>query len=273
MATAAQIAANRENAKSSTGPRTTEGKQNSSANATKFGLFSASNCVHAGDQDEYDQVAAGLWDNLRPATVIEEMLATEVIRCAWRLRRCATAERNLSRWVTLKQRKELVDSGAADPDRKPADPVLFEYAAPVQSAIDRARGQAQSGLRRAMNELGKHQTERLLRARILPADVDPATLGLASAKILLAADKSESSRQKEQVRAASDEFASQLIRQFQAEDLQLAATLRQFHQNEPKSAVAETLGQPRNALCACGSGVKHKRCCGLNAPPVLHAAA
>ena len=29
---------------------------------------------------------------------------------------------------------------------------------------------------------------------------------------------------------------------------------------------------PRSAPCPCGSGQKYKRCCGVNAPPVLHAA-
>jgi uncharacterized protein YecA (UPF0149 family) len=29
---------------------------------------------------------------------------------------------------------------------------------------------------------------------------------------------------------------------------------------------------PRNAECPCGSGAKYKRCCGKNAPAVLHAA-
>ncbi len=40
MATAAQIAANQQNAKKSTGPRTVEGKRRSSLNALTFGLFS-----------------------------------------------------------------------------------------------------------------------------------------------------------------------------------------------------------------------------------------
>ena len=30
---------------------------------------------------------------------------------------------------------------------------------------------------------------------------------------------------------------------------------------------------PRNAQCPCGSGTKYKRCCGVNAPPVLNRAA
>ncbi|MGO9242120.1 MAG: SEC-C metal-binding domain-containing protein [Bryobacteraceae bacterium] len=29
----------------------------------------------------------------------------------------------------------------------------------------------------------------------------------------------------------------------------------------------------RNAPCPCGSKLKFKRCCGINAPPVLHATA
>ncbi|MBL8291522.1 MAG: SEC-C domain-containing protein [Bryobacterales bacterium] len=28
----------------------------------------------------------------------------------------------------------------------------------------------------------------------------------------------------------------------------------------------------RNSPCPCGSGKRYKRCCGVNAPPILHAA-
>jgi hypothetical protein len=35
----------------------------------------------------------------------------------------------------------------------------------------------------------------------------------------------------------------------------------------PQSAAQST---PRNALCPCNSGQKYKRCCGINAPAVLH---
>ncbi len=40
----------------------------------------------------------------------------------------------------------------------------------------------------------------------------------------------------------------------------------------PDRQRAET-ATPRNAPCPCGSKLKFKRCCGMNAPPVLHAAA
>ena len=45
MATEAQIDANRENAKASTGPRTEEGKAKSARNNYRFGLFATNNCV------------------------------------------------------------------------------------------------------------------------------------------------------------------------------------------------------------------------------------
>jgi hypothetical protein len=35
---------------------------------------------------------------------------------------------------------------------------------------------------------------------------------------------------------------------------------------------SQPIGTPRNAPCPCGSGQKHKRCCGQNAPPIVNAA-
>jgi uncharacterized protein YecA (UPF0149 family) len=45
-------------------------------------------------------------------------------------------------------------------------------------------------------------------------------------------------------------------------------------QPDPTAEPAEAPGQtPRNAPCPCGSGTKFKRCCGKDAPAVLHEAA
>jgi len=41
-----------------------------------------------------------------------------------------------------------------------------------------------------------------------------------------------------------------------------------IHGEEPESTHSQQT--PRNAPCPCGSGQKFKRCCGRNAPPVLH---
>jgi hypothetical protein len=53
MATPAQIIANQANAQRSTGPRTVEGKQASSANATSHGLTSRSTVLPGEDPEEY----------------------------------------------------------------------------------------------------------------------------------------------------------------------------------------------------------------------------
>jgi len=41
---------------------------------------------------------------------------------------------------------------------------------------------------------------------------------------------------------------------------------------KPAAKPANPGATPRNSLCPCGSGQKYKRCCGRNAPPVLHQA-
>jgi len=42
---------------------------------------------------------------------------------------------------------------------------------------------------------------------------------------------------------------------------------------KPEATPVAKATVPRNASCPCGSKLKFKRCCGKNAPPVLHAAA
>jgi len=53
MATPAQILANQANAQRSTGPRTAQGKQASSANAKSHGLTSRSALIFGEDPQEY----------------------------------------------------------------------------------------------------------------------------------------------------------------------------------------------------------------------------
>jgi hypothetical protein len=294
MATAAQLAANRKNAKSSTGPRTETGKQTSSGNATKFGIFSNTNYVQPLEQDEYNQLTAGLWDELRPVGHIEGMLATEVVRCAWRLRRCAISEGYM---VGMTQQYQYRRHHLNEEKRvsQPADPVFHDYSAPAQAAIDRARSQAQSCQRRAMSDLAARQTERFLRAEMLPAGLpsgaDSATLGLTCVRQYLAAVATQSNRQRHaeaaESKAGADQAMNQLLRQFQADDAMIAASLHNFRQAEldpsphpktdPLSEESDFTKRtqsanpplPRNAPCACNSGMKFKRCCGRNAPAVL----
>jgi hypothetical protein len=183
MATEAQIAANRKNAQASTGPRTQEGKARSSQNAVSLGLFTKQNFIQPQEQEEYDNLYNALWQDLSPAGAMEEMFATEIIRGAWRLRRCATAERHLFQIMDIEARKahEFQESyREMQPYSGPCDPMLSGRHAQTQIAIDRARTQATGAVRRATADLRRLQTERLFRAATLPENADPSSFGLAS---------------------------------------------------------------------------------------------
>jgi hypothetical protein len=232
MATEAQIEANRNNATASTGPNTSEGKSKSSRNAVSQGLFSNRNTFNTSEADEYDELAAAMRKDLAPEGILEQTLANEITRAAWRLRRCARVEDNIF-----------------EPD---LDPMENLATLPIQLSVDRARLQTYRILQRSIAELRKLQNERRFRIEILDDDFDTASLGLASYKDLMpamAAEKRSHSHKRE------------------LDDANSPATKRS---QSPIEAPANT---PRNAPCPCGSGQKHKRCCGKNAPPILGLAA
>jgi hypothetical protein len=132
--TEAQIAANRINALSSTGPRTIEGKARTSQNALSSGLFSKRDFVRSEETPEYTEIRDTLWADLHPATLMEKIQTAEIVSATWRLRRCAALE-------------EALDS-AVDPEKE-------------QKSIDRARIQAHSLLLRATAELRRLRKDRL----------------------------------------------------------------------------------------------------------------
>jgi hypothetical protein len=95
MATEAQINGNRRNAKRSTGPRTPMGKERSSRNALRHGLLARESVLPDEDGEEFDALAPGIRQNLRPQGELEELLCQRVILTAWRLIRAARIEAGL----------------------------------------------------------------------------------------------------------------------------------------------------------------------------------
>jgi hypothetical protein len=168
MSSEARLAANRQNAQTSTGPRTEHGKARSSQNAASLGLFSARAFVRPEEIAEYDCLRAGLIAELAPASLMEQAHATEILNSMWRLRRCSLVEASL----------------AGGLDTTP-DPMNSPDTLPTQNAIDRARAHAGNTLRRSTAELRRLQTERQLLSGLGPTE------GLAShkeASTTLAAD-------------------------------------------------------------------------------------
>ena len=87
MATELQIKANRQNALKSTGPRTEQGKEIVSQNATKHGLCSCKNVIKSESLDEYKLFHDEMITDLSPAGAMEEMLAERIVSLSWRLKR------------------------------------------------------------------------------------------------------------------------------------------------------------------------------------------
>jgi hypothetical protein len=87
MASAAQIQANRLNARKSTGPRTPAGKERASRNAFKHGLLAREAVIRGEDPEEFERYREGMIEALAPAGPVEAMLAERVVGLSWRLRR------------------------------------------------------------------------------------------------------------------------------------------------------------------------------------------
>jgi hypothetical protein len=87
MATQSQINANRKNAQKSTGPRTEEGKEAVSQNATKHGLCSCKNVIRCESQDEYNLFHDEMIADLSPVGAMEFMFAERIVNLSWRLKR------------------------------------------------------------------------------------------------------------------------------------------------------------------------------------------
>lgn len=152
MTTEAQIAANRANAKLSTGPRTPEGKAIVALNAFKHGLTASTDTLLPNESPEdFQALADGLFQSLKPRDSFELLLVQRIIQSAWRLARAEKFENHiLARFCAsqkLDKDPELFYYGLRDLMDWGYDQKLHRR----QSAIERSLYQAQ----RALNKYRK----------------------------------------------------------------------------------------------------------------------
>jgi hypothetical protein len=144
MATKAQIAANRRNARKSTGPRTPQGKAAVAKNPVKHGLFARQALIDTEDHAEFDLYRDHMLEDLAPVGPLESALAERIVTLYWRLRRAAcTQNQTIETLSRPKPPTPLQKSIQAllpkaclplQPDPADADP---ELAAFIRARIDR----------------------------------------------------------------------------------------------------------------------------------------
>lgn len=92
MASDAQIQANQENAKKSTGPKTVEGKQRSSMNATTHGIFAQIPILPGEDRELFNAIADGINQTYKPRDAMEVILVERITVASFRQIRLREAE-------------------------------------------------------------------------------------------------------------------------------------------------------------------------------------
>jgi hypothetical protein len=95
MSTASEIA-NAANAQLSTGPRTDEGKRQSSQNARTHGLTAQHPIIPDEDRAAFDQLRAQLHAETKPQGALQQIIFEELIHSAWNLRRVRAMEAELN---------------------------------------------------------------------------------------------------------------------------------------------------------------------------------
>ena len=107
MPTKAQINANRNNARKSTGPRTEEGKSRASKNALKHGLLARDTVMPGEDPAEFDSQLSALEADIQPANSLEFELVRQIADAQWCMRRLTRLETGFLAAAVDDQRRHL----------------------------------------------------------------------------------------------------------------------------------------------------------------------
>ncbi|MHC4214480.1 MAG: hypothetical protein ACYSWP_14035 [Planctomycetota bacterium] len=108
MASEKQIIANQENAKKSTGPKTKQGKETSSKNATTHGFYACQDVLADESQADYDILREEIFEDINPIGTMQRILADRIVSLTWRLERTVRMQ-NQTIDVRLKSERSNCD--------------------------------------------------------------------------------------------------------------------------------------------------------------------
>ena len=158
-----KLAANRANARKSTGPRTAVGKTRSGKNAVKHGLLSRHILVPGEDAAVLKRFRADLMARLEPWGDLERLLADRVVVAVWRLRRAGRHEgqilqHELDYAAIRRERNPDLYEDRPEPGVGQLVPDLFQHDELVK--LSRYEARIERGLYRALYELHRVQSVR-----------------------------------------------------------------------------------------------------------------
>jgi len=115
MTTAKQAAANRRNARKSTGPKTAKGKAISSRNSIKHGLLSEELVIRGENSNQLTALKQSLQIELQPEGMFEDELVHQITMHFWRLRRVRVLETGIfANAVSLESKESSSAFGTLD---------------------------------------------------------------------------------------------------------------------------------------------------------------
>ncbi len=138
MTTPAKLAANKRNAKRSTGPKTAAGKAVARMNALSHGFRAASPVVPGESAEVWEQFREAVVEDLAPIGFLESELAERVALLSWRMRRVAQYEAGVTTSVSDRLIRGIrgEETDEHDSDRPDDKPTLVEVKQHLQWAED-----------------------------------------------------------------------------------------------------------------------------------------
>jgi hypothetical protein len=215
------------------GPTSPEGKAKSSRNAVRHGLNNLQPVVTEASRPEYDALVHNLFLLLKPDGFLQELTFQRLVNAAWNMQRCLKLENQLREYL--------------EDDEPLGNPETIKQAELYQRYYLRFEGSYRANLR---------ELERLQRLQMLQ-DIQ--------------------SGEQKPLSVLHDVELYQRVAKRNGRPAAPAPKPAEKPQPQSNQQGAKRNPAPypevgRNSPCPCGSGKKYKRCCGVNAPPILYAA-
>ncbi len=163
MASEKQIAANRENAKHCTGPRSEAGKARSSQNAFKTGIDAKSEVMACENPGEHDELIASFRTFYMPLTPEESSFVDALIRHEWLSRRYICVE--AACW----------DQSMIDMDTRALGRVFVQHSQTLTRA-NRLYHASRRAFAATLKQLRESQARRRAHPEEIPMEPEPETL-------------------------------------------------------------------------------------------------